>query len=76
MQGVPIVHAAKTAGAVVMTRDADFIVLLDRFGPPPQVVWLRSGNTSNANLRDVLNRRWAATAAFLESGEALVEIRG
>lgn len=71
-----IFRAAKDAGAVVMTKDADFVVLLERFGPPPQIVWIRSGNTSNANLRDVLTRTWTATAVLLESGESLVEIRG
>ena len=44
-EDVAIFRAAKEAGAVVMTKDADFVVLLDRFGPPPQIVWIRSGNT-------------------------------
>lgn len=30
-------RAAKAAGAVVLTKDADFRALLDRFDPPPQV---------------------------------------
>ena len=26
--------------AVVMTKDSDFVLLLDRLGPPPQVIWI------------------------------------
>jgi len=32
--------------AVVMTKDSDFVLLLDRLGPPPQVIWITCGNTS------------------------------
>ena len=33
-----IFQAARSASAVVMTKDSDFVSLLERFGPPPQVV--------------------------------------
>ena len=33
-----IFHAARAAGALVMTKDADFAELVGRLGPPPQVV--------------------------------------
>ncbi len=49
-----IFHAARAAGALVMTKDADFAELVGRFGPPPQVVLVTRGNTSNAHLREVL----------------------
>ena len=42
--------AAKAAQACVMTKDQDFIKLLDTFGPPPQIIWLRCGNTTNRRL--------------------------
>ena len=71
-----IFQAARTASAVVMTKDSDFVSLLERFGPPPQVVWVRCGNTSNANLRAVLLKTWAEAVRHLEAGEALVEIQG
>jgi predicted nuclease of predicted toxin-antitoxin system len=52
----PVVfQAAGVAGAVVMTKDRDFIRLLDEQGPPPQVIWLRLGNCGNAALQDVLS---------------------
>ena len=40
-----IFEAARRAGAVVMTKDADFPALIERFGPPPQVTWITCGNT-------------------------------
>ena len=57
-----------------MTKDSDFLTLLDRFGPPPQIVWVTIGNTSNAFLRHVLGRRLRAVLGLVESGEALVEL--
>jgi predicted nuclease of predicted toxin-antitoxin system len=41
-----IFSAARAANAVVLTKDADFVELLDRLGPPPSVIWLTCGNTS------------------------------
>ncbi len=59
-----------------MTKDADFVALLSRRGPPPAIVWVRCGNTSNANLREVLSKTWSEAVRLLEAGEPLVEIRG
>lgn len=66
--------AAREAGAVVMTKDSDFIVLLERFGPPPRVLWLTCGNTSNLKLREILGRNLPMAREMLESGERVVEI--
>lgn len=71
-----IFAAAKATGAVVLTKDSDFIHLLERFGPPPQVIWLTCGNTSNAFLRVLLRDAWPHVDALLRAGEALVEISG
>jgi predicted nuclease of predicted toxin-antitoxin system len=66
--------AARNAGAVVMTKDADFVVLLERFGPPPHVLWVRCGNTSNAHMREMLIETLPSALSLIEAGEALVEI--
>jgi predicted nuclease of predicted toxin-antitoxin system len=71
---VPIFQAARAANAVVMTKDRDFIELLRRLGPPPKVLWVTCGNTSNARLRDILTRVLSAALALLARGEDLVEI--
>jgi predicted nuclease of predicted toxin-antitoxin system len=45
-----IFRAARDAHVVVMTKDADFIGLVDQHGAPPQVILVTCGNTSNARL--------------------------
>lgn len=69
-----IFKAAREANAVVLTKDSDFALLLERFGSPPAVVWLRCGNTSNANLKRLLSRTLPKVLTLLEAGERLVEI--
>lgn len=66
--------AAREVGAVVMTKDSDFVTLLEQFGPPPQVLWLTIGNTSNAHLKDVLSESFISVQELLNRGEPLVEI--
>lgn len=39
----PIFDAARVAGAVVMTKDADFRETVGRLGPPPQVICFGAG---------------------------------
>lgn len=69
-----IFQAARQAGVIVMTKDSDFLRLLDEYGPPPQVLWVTLGNTSNANMREVLDRVFPKAVAMLKAGEPLVEI--
>lgn len=66
---------ARSAGAVVMTKDRDFLHLLFEQGPPPQVIWLRVGNSSNQALQAVLRRTLEAAVANLGEGKPWVEIR-
>lgn len=69
-----IFEAARAANAVVLTKDIDFVLQLQRLGPPPKVLWLRCGNTSNAHLRSLLRKLLPTALRMLESGEMLVEI--
>ena len=69
-----IFAAAREAGAVLMTKDSDFVDLVTRHGPPPQIVWLTCGNTTNAALRSILASAWPRVAELLAAGEPLVEI--
>jgi predicted nuclease of predicted toxin-antitoxin system len=66
--------AAKHANVCVVTKDADFLRLLERSGPPPSVLWITCGNTSNAKLRQLFERTFRQALALLEAGEALVEL--
>ena len=66
--------AAKQDQAVVMTKDSDFVLLLDRLGPPPQIIWITCGNTSNTRLKEILTTTLPKALELLSSGENLVEI--
>ena len=69
-----IFTAARRANAVVMTKDADFVELLEQHGPPPQVILVTCGNTSNARLRRLVQAAWPTMLAMLDRGEILVEL--
>jgi predicted nuclease of predicted toxin-antitoxin system len=71
-----IFEAAKAQGVIFMTKDSDFVDLADRFGSPPQIIWLTCGNTSNAQLREILSATLPQALELLRSGETLVEISG
>ena len=70
-----IFFAARQADAVVVTKDQDFVRLLERHGPPPKVIWVTCGNTSNVRLQEVLSSALPKALALFAKGESLVEIR-
>ena len=69
-----IFERARKAAVVVLTKDEDFVDLVRRRGQPPQVLWLRCGNTSNARLKTILLRTLPDALELLRQGEAVVEI--
>lgn len=69
-----IFDAACRARAIVVTKDEDFVQLLEAHGPPPQVVWVTVGNVRNARLRSLVERHWPMIHAQLAAGEPLVEL--
>lgn len=71
-----IFEAAKAQGVIFMTKDSDFVDLVERLETPPQIIWLTCGNTSNARLREILSSTLSDALELLKSGEKLVEIRG
>jgi predicted nuclease of predicted toxin-antitoxin system len=71
-----IFEAAKAQGIIFMTKDSDFVDLVERLEAPPQIIWLTCGNTSNARLREILSSTLLDALELLGSGEKLVEING
>lgn len=71
-----IFEAARAQNAVVMTKDSDFVDLVERLGSPPPIIWLTCGNTSNAKLRDILSETLPRALELFAAGETLVEISG
>lgn len=69
-----IFAAARRAGAIVVTKDEDFVRLLEAHGNPPQVVWVTVGNVRNARLRVLFERHWPTIREQVAAGEPLVEL--
>ena len=65
-------RAARTT--VVVTKDDDFVRLLERHGPPPQIVWVTVGNVRDAALRELVLSVWPRVVLSLAAGEPLVEL--
>ncbi len=71
---IDIFELAREQDAVILTKDADFVELVNRRGPPPKVVWLSCGNTKNLRLREILVTQWVRVAKLLEEGHPVVEL--
>jgi predicted nuclease of predicted toxin-antitoxin system len=70
-----IFRHAKVSNVVVMTKDRDFVDLVERHGPPRQIIWVTCGNASNRRLRELLAATLEQAIALLQGGEPLVELR-
>ena len=55
---------AKAGGFTVVSLDADFADLAALLGPPPKVIWLRTGNQSTSAIARLVHRHWTVIAAF------------
>lgn len=71
-----IFEKAREVGALLISKDRDIAELVLRLGPPPALIWLTCGNTSNRALRSLLAVHLPSALAMIESGEAIVEIGG
>ncbi|TDE08839.1 DUF5615 family PIN-like protein [Dyadobacter psychrotolerans] len=67
--------AAREKNAIVITKDDDFVSLLNRHGAPPKVIWLTCGNTSKNRLREIFEKNLFRAIQLLETTD-LVEITG
>jgi predicted nuclease of predicted toxin-antitoxin system len=64
---------AKASGAVIVSKDADFIDLLAD-AVDPALVWVRSGNTTNRLLIALLDLHWPRIEVALQEGQSVVEV--
>ena len=71
-----IFEAGKAQQIIFMTKDSDFVDLVERIGSPPQIIWLTFGNTSKAQLKEILTATLPRALEILATGESLVEISG
>ena len=73
-QDMEIFLAAQREGAAMVSKDSDFVELVARYGPPPQLLWVTCGNISNKQLQAAFKHAFPEALALLSSGQAIVEI--
>lgn len=64
---------AEATVSVIVTKDEDFAVRA-QLHPGPPVVWIRVGNTRNADLLRRAAAMWPRVIEALALGEALIEL--
>jgi predicted nuclease of predicted toxin-antitoxin system len=65
--------AARTAGAVIVSKDRDFVEWQKLLGPPPKVIWLRCGNRTNEQMKSLFSSLLPNCFVLLQTTD-LVEI--
>ena len=65
---------AGSNGFVLVSLDADFAEMASLLGPPPKVIWLRSGNEPTSGIEALLRNHAELIAAFERDGSACLEI--
>lgn len=73
-EDIDIFQSARKEGIIIMTKDSDFIELVNRLGTPPQILWLTCGNVTNRNLKRLLSATFPEALRLLQQGENIVEI--
>lgn len=71
---IDIFHAARQERLVLISKDSDFVELVSRHGPPPQLIWVTCGNVTNSRLQAIFSKTFPEALAALMSGQAIVEI--
>jgi predicted nuclease of predicted toxin-antitoxin system len=69
-----IFEAARRAGVVLISNDSDFVELVSRFGPPPQLLWLTCGNVTNRCLQALFGQMFGEAMSLFAAGQAMVEL--
>ncbi|MDE2377591.1 DUF5615 family PIN-like protein [Bradyrhizobium sp.] len=61
---------AKANGFAIVSQDADFAEMATLLGPPPKVIWLRSGNQTTVAIAALLRRHAGMIVSFEGDDEA------
>ncbi|HTK19831.1 MAG TPA: DUF5615 family PIN-like protein [Mucilaginibacter sp.] len=69
-----IFQQARKANVILMSKDQDFVKLIELHGTPPKLIWITCGNTSNAAMCEILKTSLSKAADLLASDENIVEI--
>lgn len=69
-----IFQQARQQGVALISKDSDFVDMVSRFGPPPQLLWVTCGNVTNRRLQEVFGKAGKEAIGLLKDGQAIVEI--
>jgi predicted nuclease of predicted toxin-antitoxin system len=69
-----IFQQARKADVILMSKDYDFVKLIDLHGSPPKLMWITCGNTSNARMCEILKGSLQKAIDLLQNDERVVEI--
>jgi predicted nuclease of predicted toxin-antitoxin system len=58
-----------------MTKEGDFIQIIERAGPPSQIIWVTTSNRSNVRFTTVLKMTFPDAISLISNGEPMVEIQ-
>lgn len=67
-------EARSNQNVIIMSKDSDFIDLVNHYGPPSKFIWIRSGNTSNESMKKMLTKTLSQALDLLLKSESIVEI--
>jgi predicted nuclease of predicted toxin-antitoxin system len=71
---IEIWHYAKENNCIIITKDSDFVSLLEINGYPPKIILLKTGNCKNNALAEVIIKAENGIKDFVESDCGLLEI--
>lgn len=68
-------ECAANEGAVIISKDEDFVDHWILSSQPVSLIWIRKGNCSNRALLAWLEPLWPETVKRLKQGDKLIELR-
>jgi len=71
---IVIFNYARNNNCIVVTKDTDFVDLLQKHGAPPKIILLTCGNTSNIRLKEIFLKNLLTALKMLDGNEILIEI--
>ena len=69
-----IFQLARDQNVILVSKDADFVELIQRMGAPPRLLWVTCGNVSNEYLRSIFIKLLPEALKLFKNGEEIVEI--
>lgn len=70
-----LLRAAQVESGVILSKDEDFVPVIQLRPSPPDLIWLRCGNRRDTELKAILLAHLSHALDLIRSGERVVEIR-